>query len=151
MVKTTKVITSCITLSCNNVNGPPLSLNPILLAGTWKIYSKNAIPQLIRIIAISGKVSNHLNSFIFKCPYQASVINTLEITSNVMVRNIFMKRSTLFDFFKRLIKRLQIYKNSAERIRLFKTYNYSDSPDMLFQSTKFRIRSTRTSGHDQRE
>lgn len=66
IVNTTKVITSCITLSCNNVKEPPFPLNPIRLAGTWKKYSNRAIPQLMRMIEISGNDSNHLNSRIFK-------------------------------------------------------------------------------------
>ena len=39
-VNTIKVITSCNTLSCQMLKGPPFSLNPILLAGTWKLVFK---------------------------------------------------------------------------------------------------------------
>jgi hypothetical protein len=47
-----RVITSCITFSCTRENGPPLPLYPILFAGTWKIYSNKAIPQLIKMIEV---------------------------------------------------------------------------------------------------
>lgn len=50
------VMTSCMTFSCQRLNGPPFSMKPILLAGTWKQYSKKAIPQLIRIIANKGRL-----------------------------------------------------------------------------------------------
>ena len=88
--KTTRVMTSCMTFNCNNVNGPPFPLKPIRLAGTWKQYSKRAIPQLIRMITNRGSASNHLNSRIFKWPYHAKVIKTLEMTSIPMVRKIFI-------------------------------------------------------------
>lgn len=44
-VNTTRVITSCNTFSCHRLNGPPLPVNPILLAGTWKQYSKRQYPN----------------------------------------------------------------------------------------------------------
>jgi hypothetical protein len=33
-INTNRVITSCITLSCNSENGPPFPLNPMRFAGT---------------------------------------------------------------------------------------------------------------------
>ena len=50
------------------------------------LYSKKAIAQLNAITPISGRAANQLYScFIFKCPYQANVIKTLDTTSNKMV------------------------------------------------------------------
>jgi hypothetical protein len=49
------------------------------LAGTIRLYSKNAIPQLIRMAFHMGNSGN------FKLPYQAKVINTLEAKSKRMV------------------------------------------------------------------
>jgi hypothetical protein len=34
MEKTVRVMTSCMTFSCQMENGPPFSMKPILLAGT---------------------------------------------------------------------------------------------------------------------
>src|SRR4051794_31688646 len=56
---------------------PPCS--PRRFPGTWKQYSKNAIPQLSSTINSSGPClawGNHL-----RWPYQANVINTLETMS----------------------------------------------------------------------
>lgn len=44
-------------------------------AGTWKQYSKNAIPQLTKITAHSADDLN------FKCPYHAKVMKILEISN----------------------------------------------------------------------
>jgi len=86
-----KVITSCITFSCINVKGPPFSTKPIRLAGTWNTYSKKAMLQEKATTPISGKESNQLKvCFIFKCPYQAKVINILETTNNPIVQNAFI-------------------------------------------------------------
>ena len=51
---------------------------PILFAGTCRQYSKNAIPQLIKIISQSAPDLN------FKCPYQANVINILDNVSKII-------------------------------------------------------------------
>lgn len=53
-VKTVSEMTSWITLSCIRLNGPPLPLNPIRLAGTCAQYSKNATPQENRMTRIKG-------------------------------------------------------------------------------------------------
>ena len=53
--------------------------------GTCKQYSKNAMPQEIAITPIKGKVLNHENSAIFKCPYHAKVINTFDATKSKIV------------------------------------------------------------------
>jgi hypothetical protein len=61
-------------------------LKPIRFAGTWKEYSNNAIPQLIKIIATRLKF---LNQFIwpnFRCPYQAKVIKVLDTMRSKTVR-----------------------------------------------------------------
>ncbi len=41
--KTTSEMHSWITFSCTRLKGPPLSMKPIRLAGTWQQYSKKAI------------------------------------------------------------------------------------------------------------
>src|SRR5690606_14234672 len=49
---------------------------PIRLAGTIRVYSKNAMPQLTRMAITSGAL------LYFRCPYQAKVMNTLLASSN---------------------------------------------------------------------
>src|ERR1700682_3767099 len=49
-------------------------------AGTWKQYSKKAIPQLARITFQSASVRN------FRWPYHAKVMKMLEMVSNRTVR-----------------------------------------------------------------
>lgn len=51
IVKMTRVITSCRTLSCIRVNGPPLPMKPMRLAGTWNEYSARAMTHEKRITA----------------------------------------------------------------------------------------------------
>src|SRR5271163_2153028 len=75
MEKTTSVMHSCKTLSC----GTDHSAEPIRLAGTWKIYSNKAIPQLARITIQSGWSLN------FRCPYQARFIKVFERVSSRIV------------------------------------------------------------------
>jgi hypothetical protein len=53
---------------------------PSRFAGTWKIYSKRAINQAIRITFQST------TCLYFRCPYQANVINILEIIRRMIVR-----------------------------------------------------------------
>src|ERR1041384_5684997 len=50
------------------------------LAGTWKQYSKNAMPQLARITFQSASLRY------LRWPYQAKVMKTLEMVSRTMVR-----------------------------------------------------------------
>src|SRR6186997_2583529 len=76
---TLSVITSCSIFSCGSVNCP----KPILLAGTWITYSKNAIPQLTRIAKMSGLLPS-----VLRCPYQANVMNTFEAARSRMVEII---------------------------------------------------------------
>ena len=94
IVNTVKVIASCITFSCHKLNGPPFAVKPILLAGTWKMYSKNAIPQLIKMAPSSPKLLNQPNSLNFKCPYHAKVMKVLERIKRKMVS------SSLFIFYR---------------------------------------------------
>lgn len=54
-VKTVREITSWITFNWRRLKGPPLSWKPILLAGTVRQYSKNAMPQENRMTRISGQ------------------------------------------------------------------------------------------------
>lgn len=79
-----------MTLSWIRVKGPPLPLNPILLAGTINIYSNRAIPQLIRMIAINPNFWKRFHSENLRCPYQASVIKILDTTRRTMVRTPFI-------------------------------------------------------------
>ena len=44
-----------MTLSCMRLNGPPLPLKPMRLAGTVRQYSKKAIPQEKRMTQINGQ------------------------------------------------------------------------------------------------
>ena len=86
-VNTVSVITSCNTLSCISVNGPPFSTYPIRLAGTWKAYSNSATPHEKSITAYNGQFLASPVDWSFRCPYHAKVMNTLEITSNRIVSN----------------------------------------------------------------
>src|SRR5678815_1468758 len=52
------------------------------LAGTWKQYSKNAMPQLITTTAQSGAAFSRPEAM---CPYQAKVMKTFEIVSSSAV------------------------------------------------------------------
>lgn len=88
--KTTSVITSWIIFNCSKENGPPLPRKPILLAGTWKKYSNNAMPQLISTMEISPNLLNHFHSANFRWPYQASVINVFDNTKSTMVKTPFI-------------------------------------------------------------
>ena len=63
---------------------------PILFAGTCNMYSKSAIPQLIKMIATSGRLSLHFMSLNFKCPYHASVMKALESVRRRMVMRALM-------------------------------------------------------------
>src|SRR5271168_3915277 len=62
-------------LSCAVLN----SYEPIRFAGTWKQYSKKAIPQLTRMTFQSAEVRY------FKWPYQANVMKMFEMVSRTMV------------------------------------------------------------------
>ena len=77
--KTIKVITSCVIFNWKPDIPPE---NPNLFAGTIKQYSKNAIPQLIRIAFHNGI------PVFFKCPYHAKVIKMLDAKSRMTALNI---------------------------------------------------------------
>ena len=49
---------SWMTLSCQRLNGPPFSMKPMRFAGTMKLYSINAIPQLKRMTNGSESLLN---------------------------------------------------------------------------------------------
>ena len=68
-MNTIMVITSWITLSCPRSKRP----KPMRFAGTWKQYSKKAIPQLARIAIQTGFARKSL-----RWPYQAKVMKTFE-------------------------------------------------------------------------
>src|SRR5579864_6785396 len=76
---TERVMTSCMVLSCAALN----SYEPSRLAGTWKQYSKNAMPQLMMITFHRATLRN------FKCPYQANVMNMFEMVRRRIVRKFF--------------------------------------------------------------
>src|ERR1700730_12862272 len=56
------------------------SYDPMRFAGTWKQYSKKAIPHLTKITFHKASLRY------FKCPYQANVIKILETVNSSMVR-----------------------------------------------------------------
>ena len=85
-VKTVSDITSWMTLSCMMLNGPPLSMKPILLAGTCAMYSKSAIPHEKRITIISGQLFEIFISLSFRWPYHANVMKRLDTTNSNMVQ-----------------------------------------------------------------
>ena len=68
---------SWITLSCTRLKGPPLSMNPIRLAGTWQQYSKKAMAQLNAMTPMSGQWLLTPVCCSFRCPYHASVMKML--------------------------------------------------------------------------
>lgn len=94
--KTTNVMTSWITFNWIRENGPPFPLKPILLAGTWNIYSKSAIPQLINIIEANPNLLSHFSSENFKCPYQAIIINELLKIKRITVIMLFITKFIVF-------------------------------------------------------
>ena len=84
-VKIIRVITSCITLSCINVNGPPLPVKPILLAGIWHEYSASAMPHEKIITSHNGHDEMSFICCNFRWPYHAKVIKMFDMTSNSIV------------------------------------------------------------------
>ncbi len=89
-VKTVREITSWMIFSCMRLKGPPLSTNPILLAGTWAQYSKNATPHEKRITMISGQLEEIFISWSLRWPYQANVMKTFDAMSRSIVQSAFM-------------------------------------------------------------
>src|SRR5688500_4068441 len=65
--------------NCDPVNP---SLWPMRLAGTWKQYSKNAMPQLRNTTIQSGAAFSRSEAM---CPYQAKVMKTFETISSSAV------------------------------------------------------------------
>src|ERR1700726_2701564 len=63
-------------LSCAALN----SYEPMRLAGTWKQYSKKAMPQLARMTFQSASLRY------FRWPYQAKVMKIFEMVSRRIVR-----------------------------------------------------------------
>src|SRR6185369_1344257 len=58
------------------------------------MYSKKAIPQLTRIVAMSG-------AFLYlRCPYQATVMKVLEIIRSTIVLSCILSPSSLYGFAK---------------------------------------------------
>ena len=76
---------SCITFNCHIENGPPYSEKPRRLAGTCMQYSKNAIPQLIKIIPNNPIFENLGIAVNRKWPYHANVIKTFESVNKIIV------------------------------------------------------------------
>src|SRR5208283_4077753 len=73
---TESVTTSCKIFSCGNV----IAVYPMRFAGTWNMYSKEAMPQLT-----SAAMYHVLLPRFFKCAYHAKVIKTLEHRSRTVV------------------------------------------------------------------
>src|SRR5665213_1450983 len=73
--KTLSVMTSWMTLSWSGVN----VFEPMRFAGTCRQYSKNAMPQLMRMTFHSGTDLN------LRCPYQAKVMKMFEPMSRRIV------------------------------------------------------------------
>ena len=97
-VKTVSEMHSWMILSCIRLNGPPLMSEPILLAGTMKLYSRNATPHETRMIRISGHPSEMCISESLSWPYQAKVMKMLDtirrsiVPSPCMVVSIISRR-----------------------------------------------------------
>src|SRR4029077_4573437 len=72
---TDRVITSWMVLSCAVEN----SYEPMRFAGTWKQYSKKAMPQLARMTFQSASLRY------LRWPYQAKVIKIFETVSRTIV------------------------------------------------------------------
>ena len=85
-----------MTFSCIRLKGPPLPLNPILLAGTVRQYSKKAMPHENRMTQISGHEVEIFISCSLRCPYQAKVMKMLEQTSIRMVQIACIRFSVCF-------------------------------------------------------
>src|SRR4029077_876599 len=75
---TDRVITSWMVLSCAVEN----SYEPMRFAGTWKQYSKKAMPQLARMTFHSASLRY------LRWPYQANVMKMFEMVSSKIVRTI---------------------------------------------------------------
>ena len=90
IVKTVNDIASWMTFSCMILNGPPFPWKPILLAGTWAQYSKNARPHDRRMTRINGQPVEIFISCNFRCPYHANVIKILDVTRRRIVKIAFI-------------------------------------------------------------
>jgi hypothetical protein len=65
--------------------GPPLSTKPILLAGTWKRYSKKGNSPTDQDDDQNKLLRKPIRLLHFKCPYHANVIKAFEQISNSIV------------------------------------------------------------------
>ena len=88
--KTMSDTTSWITLSWTSVKGPPLSIKPIRLAGTWQQYSKKAMHHENAMTPISGQLLLTPVCWSFRCPYQARVMKMLLASNSSIVYNAFI-------------------------------------------------------------
>ena len=87
---TTHDITSCITLSCTNENGPPLMSEPIRFAGIRNAYSSSATHQLIstmNTIDVFGEMI--FMSWSLRFPYQARVMKLFDTINSRIVMSDF--------------------------------------------------------------
>lgn len=121
-VKTERVITSWMIFNCHSEKGPPVSLKPIRLAGTWNMYSKKATPQLIKITTKRLTPTSLFISFNFKWPYHARVINVLEQINKKTVRRAF--------FILRIFQRLKLV-ITTNKEGFFKRYSYGNELSCL--------------------
>lgn len=65
-------------------------MNPILLAGTWAQYSRNATPHEKRMTTNNGQLDDIFISWSFRWPYHANVMNTFDAIRSSIVQIAFM-------------------------------------------------------------
>ncbi len=119
-------MTSCITFNCISEKGPPFPWKPILLAGTWKQYSKKAIAQLISTIAAIPSVSNHFISLNFRWPYQAKVIKVFERIKSPMVYKLFIGKTILMIIGTGFENRIFVREFIKSTLKIKEILNYPD-------------------------
>lgn len=65
-------------------------MNPILFAGTCAQYSKKATAHEKIMTSISGQFDEIFISCSLRCPYQANVMNMLDVISRRIVHKAFI-------------------------------------------------------------
>ena len=85
-VKTISEMASWMTFSWMRLNGPPLTTDPMRLAGIMKKYSIKAMPHDSKMMNIKGQsFAEGTTDGNLSCPYQAKVMKTLDAMSKRMV------------------------------------------------------------------
>ena len=86
MVNTMREMASWMTFSWIRLNGPPLMIEPMRLAGIMKKYSIKAMPHDSKMMKMRGQsLDDGTTSGNLSCPYQAKVMKTLEAIRSRMV------------------------------------------------------------------